>query len=62
MAMIGLGAVMFKLKIAKAKGGMFQFIPPKEDLRPVRRRRICDIGDWKNEWSETICNIERRAP
>jgi len=33
MAMIGLGAVMLKLKIAKAKGGMFQFIPPKLDLR-----------------------------
>jgi hypothetical protein len=45
MAMIGLVAVMLKLKIAKAKGGMFQFIPPKLDLRPVKRRRICDIGD-----------------
>ena len=31
--MIGLGAVMLKLKIAKAKEGMFQFIPPKLDLR-----------------------------
>jgi len=34
MAMIGLGAVMLKLKMAKEKGGIFQFIPPKEDLRP----------------------------
>ncbi len=45
MAILSLGAVMLKLKFENAKGGMFQFIPPKADLRPVKRRRIFDIGD-----------------
>jgi len=39
------GVVMLKLKFENAQGGIFQFIPPKAELRPVRRRRICDIGD-----------------
>lgn len=45
MAILSLGGVMLKLKFENAQQGIFQFIPPKADLRPVKRRRICDIGD-----------------
>ncbi len=44
MAILSLSAVMLKLKFANAKGGMFRFIPPKAELRPVKRRRSCDIA------------------
>ena len=56
MAILSLSGVMLKLKFANAKGGIFQFIPPKADLRPVKRHRICDPS---NDAGSAILGIER---